>query len=51
MRVLLELDAFVRGLADEAVARPAGELGADDELWFEPSGVAGGRARDRRRER
>ena len=51
MRVLLELDALVGGLADEAVAGPAGELGSDDELRAQPLGVAGGRAGRRRRER
>ena len=49
--VLLELDALVGGLADQAVAGPAGELGADDELRAQPLGVAGGRAGRRRRER
>src|SRR5258706_8762068 len=50
-RVLLELDALVGGLTDEAVAGPAGELGADGELGPHPLGVSGGRARGRRRER
>ena len=50
-RVLLELDALVGGLADEAVAGPAGELGSDDELRAQPLGVPGGGARRRRRER
>ena len=49
--ILLELDALVGRLADEAVAGPAGELGADDELRAEPVGVPGGGARRRRRER
>ena len=39
------------GLADEAVAGPAGELGADDELGAEPVGVPGGGPRHRCRER
>src|SRR6478672_3900530 len=51
VRVLLELDALVSGLADQAVAGPARELGADDELWAQPLGIASGRARRRCRER
>src|SRR5512133_583579 len=39
-RVLLELDALVGRLAHETIAGPARELGADDELGPQPSGVA-----------
>ena len=51
MRVLLELDALVGGLTDQAVAGPARELGADDELRAQPLGIASGRAGRRGRER
>src|SRR5512134_3326421 len=44
-RVLLVLEALVGGLANEAVAGPAGELGADDELGAQPLGIAGGGTR------
>src|SRR6185369_18063792 len=35
-RVATGLDAFVRGLPDVAVARPAAELGPDDQLGPDP---------------
>ena len=50
-RVLAQIETLVGGLAHEAVARPAGELGADDELRAQPLGVAGSCSRRRRRER
>src|SRR4029079_13245853 len=50
-RVLLELDALVGGLADEAVGGPAGELGADDELRAQPLRLAHRGPRGWRRER
>src|SRR6185369_14769905 len=50
VRVLLELDALVRGLTHQAVAGPTGELGSDDELGAEPLGIASGRTGRRSRE-
>src|SRR5215211_1767881 len=49
--VLLELEALVGRLADEAIACPAGKLRPDHKLWAEPLGVAGDRSRNGRRER
>jgi hypothetical protein len=50
-RILFGLDALVGRLPDEAVGRPAGELGADDELRAQPSSVAGSGPWRRRGER
>src|SRR4051812_26808145 len=50
-RILATIDALVGGLADEAIARPAGELGADHQLRPDPICIPQYAPRRDRRER